>query len=174
MATFIPSARSAMWCSGREADVRVLHLARDRVRVDLGVVQVALLELPRLGHRVAVEGAEDHPPRVDRGEQRAHVARDVERPLPAALRAEVEQDLVLGEEARERRHAGEREAADDERAVGERHRLAEAAHLVQVLRARHRAMTEPAAMNSSALKKACVMRWNRPATYAPPLTAMIM
>jgi hypothetical protein len=29
-------------------------------------------------------------------------------------------------------------------------------------------------MNSSALKKACVMRWNIPATYAPALTAMIM
>ena len=26
------------------------------------------------------------------------------------------------------------------------------------------AMTEPAAMKSSALKNACVMRWNRPAT----------
>ena len=35
-------------------------------------------------------------------------------------------------------------------------------------------MTEPAAMNSSALKKACVMRWNRPAPYAPTLTPMIM
>ena len=35
-------------------------------------------------------------------------------------------------------------------------------------------MTEPAAMNSSALKKACVMRWKRPATYAPALTPMIM
>ncbi len=35
-------------------------------------------------------------------------------------------------------------------------------------------MTEPAAMNSSALKKACVMRWKRPATYAPALTAMTM
>ncbi len=29
-------------------------------------------------------------------------------------------------------------------------------------------------MNSSALKKAWVMRWNSPAEYAPTLTAMIM
>ena len=35
-------------------------------------------------------------------------------------------------------------------------------------------MTEPAAMKSSALKKACVMRWKSPATYAPALTAMTM
>jgi hypothetical protein len=36
------------------------------------------------------------------------------------------------------------------------------------------AMTEPAAMNSSALKNACVMRWKSPATYAPDDTAMTM
>ena len=29
-------------------------------------------------------------------------------------------------------------------------------------------------MKSSALKKACVMRWKSPAAYAPALTAMIM
>ena len=36
------------------------------------------------------------------------------------------------------------------------------------------AITEPAAMNSSALKNACVIRWNSPATYAPEHTAMTM
>ncbi len=35
-------------------------------------------------------------------------------------------------------------------------------------------MIEPAAMNSSALKKAWVIRWNRPAEYAPTQTPMIM
>ncbi len=35
-------------------------------------------------------------------------------------------------------------------------------------------MIEPAAMNSSALKNACVIRWNRPAEYAPTETPMIM
>ena len=36
------------------------------------------------------------------------------------------------------------------------------------------AITEPAAMNSSALKKACVIRWNMPAAYAADDTAMTM
>ena len=49
-----------------EADVGVLDLAVGGVRVDLGVVQVALFELDRLGHGVAPERAEDHPERVDR------------------------------------------------------------------------------------------------------------
>ena len=35
-------------------------------------------------------------------------------------------------------------------------------------------ISEPAAMNSSALKKACVIRWNKPAAYAPAETPMIM
>ena len=35
-------------------------------------------------------------------------------------------------------------------------------------------ITEPAAMKSSALKKACVIRWNMPAAYAAEETAMIM
>ena len=35
-------------------------------------------------------------------------------------------------------------------------------------------MIEPAAMNRSALKKAWVIRWNRPAEYAPTHTPMIM
>jgi hypothetical protein len=35
-------------------------------------------------------------------------------------------------------------------------------------------ITEPADMNNSALKKACVIRWNMPAENAPTETAMIM
>ena len=91
------------------------------------------------GHGLAVEGAEDHPEGVDRGQERADVADHVQRPVPAAALAGDEQDLVLGEEARERRDARQREAADDEAAVGERHRLAEAAHLLERLLAAHRA-----------------------------------
>ena len=36
------------------------------------------------------------------------------------------------------------------------------------------AISEPAAMNSSALKKACVSRWNMPAEYAALETPMTM
>ena len=35
-------------------------------------------------------------------------------------------------------------------------------------------MIEPAAMNRSALKKACVIRWNSAAEYAPAEAPMIM
>ncbi len=35
-------------------------------------------------------------------------------------------------------------------------------------------MTEPAERNNSALKKACVTRWNIPATKAPMPTAATM
>ena len=35
-------------------------------------------------------------------------------------------------------------------------------------------ITDPAAMKRSALKKACVIRWKRPAAYAPAETPMIM
>ena len=121
-----------------EAHVGVLDLAVGGVRVHLGVVQVALLELARLGHGIAEERAEDHPERVDAGQERADVAGDVEPPVPAAAIADQQQDLVLGEEARERRHAGERQPADHHAAERERHRLPEAAHLVEVLLARHR------------------------------------
>ena len=63
-----------------EADVGVLLLAGHRVARHVGVVQVAgLLELARLGHRVAEERAEDHPERVDGGQERGDVADDRER-----------------------------------------------------------------------------------------------
>ena len=58
--------------------------------------------------------------------------------MPAAAARTQRDDLVLGEEARERRDARQREAADDHAAVGERHHLAEAGHLVEVLVAAHR------------------------------------
>ena len=134
-----PRALGDVVLGAGEADVGVLLLARRRVGVDLGVVQVAVLELARLGDRLAPEGAEDHPPRVDRGQERADVAGDVERHVPAARAPSTSEDLVLGEEARERRDARQRQAADDEAAERERHRPAEAAHPVEVLLAGHRA-----------------------------------
>ena len=116
------------------------------------------------GARLAEEGAEDHPERVERGQQRADVARDLQRPVPAAAAGDEQQDRVLREVAAERRHARQREPADDEAAEGERQRAAQARHPVERLARRPSPpITEPAAMNSSALKKACVIRWNRPA-----------
>ena len=43
------------------------------------------------------------------------------------------EDLVLAPEAGERRHAGDRQPADDERDRGDRHELAQHAHLAHVL-----------------------------------------
>src|SRR6202046_2081854 len=68
-------------------------------------------ELARRCHGVAVEGAEDHAEGVDRRQERAEVAGRVQRPVPAAELARVEQDLVLGEEARERWYPRQGEAA---------------------------------------------------------------
>ena len=54
----------------------------------------------------------------------------------------------------------------DHAAERERHRAPEAAHLSRFWSPAIAAITEPAAMKSSALKNACVIRWNRPAAYA--------
>ena len=116
-------------------------------------MQVAFFELARLRHGLAVERAEDHPERVDRGHERAHVPRHVQRPVPGPALAGDEQDLVLREEPRERRHAGKREAADHEAAVGERHRSSEAAHPVERLLARHRADERPCAHEQERLEE---------------------
>ena len=147
-----------------EADVGVLDLAVGGVGRLLGVEEVAVLDqLARLRARLAEEGAEDHPERVERGQQRADVAGGVQRPVPAAAAGDEEQDRVLGEEAAEGRDAGEREAADDEADEGER-----SARRRPDMRSSDwlppiALITEPAAMNSSALKKAWVIRWKRPA-----------
>ena len=121
-----------------EADVGVLDLAGRRVGRLGRVVEVPVRELLRLRARVAVEGAEDHPERVDRGQERAQVGGHAEERVPAAAVELQRDDLVLGPEARERRDARQREAADDHAAVGERHHLAEAGHAVEVLVAAHR------------------------------------
>ena len=100
---------------------------------------------------------------VERGEHRADQAQRA-RCRSARTANALEQDLVLAEEAGERRHAGDRQRRDQQRAVRPRQ-----------LRARARPscacparptcawITEPAPRNSSALKNACVMRWKMPA-----------
>ena len=140
IATFIGSARSAIaWCGpGKPTSVSSTSPLAGLVGTS------AWCRWPpsssrASAHGLAVEGAEDHPERVDRGQERAEVADHVQRPVPAAALAGHEQDLVLGEEARERRDARQREAADHEARVRERHRLAEAAHLLERLLAAHRA-----------------------------------
>ena len=89
-------------------------------------------------HGLAPERAVDQAPRVDDGEDRADVAGGVEPVVPAAALADLVQQRVLGEEAGHQRERAEREAADDEAGERERHRLAEAAHLVERLLAAHR------------------------------------
>ena len=105
-----------------EADVGVLDLAGGRVGRLGRVVEVPVRELLGLRAHLAVERAEDHPERVDRGQERADVADHAEDRVPAAAVELERDDLVLGEEARERRDARQREAADDHAAVRERHR----------------------------------------------------
>ena len=139
IAIFIVGSRSAMWCSGPGKPTSVSSTSPSAGFVWTSAwCRWPVLELARLGHGLAEERAEDHPERVDPGQERADVAGGVEAPVPAAAIADEQQDLVLGEEARERRDARQREPADHDAAERERHRLAKAAHLVEVLLARHR------------------------------------
>jgi hypothetical protein len=64
------------------------------------------------------------------------------------------EDLVLGEEAGERRDAARGQAADHEAAEGERHRAAEAGHAVEVLAAGHGADDRAGGHEQQRLKKA--------------------
>ncbi len=139
IATRIGIARSAIAWTGPGKPTSVSSISPLAGFVGhLGVVHVACFELARLGDGLAVEGAEDHPEGVDGGEKRADVADGIQRPVPAAALAGHEQDVVLGEESGERRDPRQGEAADDEAAVGEGHRLLEAAHLLERLLAGHR------------------------------------
>ena len=130
----IGHSRSAIaWCGPGKPTSVSSSSPVSRVPRDVRVMQVPCFELARLRHGLAVERAEDHAERVQGREERADVAGGVERPVPAAAFARDQQDLVLREEAREGRDAGEREAADEEARVRERQRLAEAAHAVERL-----------------------------------------
>ena len=157
-----------------EADLGVLDLAGRRVGRLRRVVEVPVGELLGLRALLAVEGAEDHPERVDRGHERAQVAGHAEDRVPAAALELQREDLVLGEEARERRDARQREAADDHAPYVNGITLRKPDIRLRSWLPPIAAMTEPAAMKSSALKNACVIRWNMPAAYAAEETAMIM
>ena len=109
------SSRSAMWCSGPGKPTSVSSLlAGRRVGRHVGVVQVAALELARLRARArrGTCGRSSGTCRSRSGTRRRSRARRA----PCASRraaSSMREDLVLGEEARERRDAGQREAADD-------------------------------------------------------------
>ena len=129
----------------------------------LGVGEVPLLELTSLGTRLAEDDTEADPERVERGRERGDVAADREDPVhPAAVGCE-HQDLVLREEARRPREAGQRERTDDQQQGGERQRARKPDMRSMSWREAIAAITEPAAMNRSALKNACVIRWKIPA-----------
>ena len=75
IATFIGSARSAMWCSGPGKPTSVSSTSPVAGLVGLGAWWRWPCSSSRASaHGLAAEGAEDHPERVDRGQERADVA----------------------------------------------------------------------------------------------------
>ena len=83
--------------------------------------------------RLAAEDEEEHPERVEAGQERAdHPGHEEDLAVPAAGERRGE-DRVLREEAGERRDAGERERADQERDYVLRQELPQPAHLAHVL-----------------------------------------
>ena len=106
-----PRALGDVVLGAGEADLGVLGLAGGRVG-RLGVGEVALLELLGLGARLAVDDPEDDPEGVEGGQERRQVAADREDPVHAAALGGEDEDLVLGEEARDAREPGERQRAD--------------------------------------------------------------
>ena len=127
----------------RQQDQR--HGDNPRTLVRVGAVAVRRV-VPRLFGRtrgvrlcvpealLAVEGQEQHPERVERGDEYA----DGHRELRVGVAGDGRQrrrldDRVFGEEACERRHPAERQRTDQCRPVGDRHVIPQAAHLAQVL-----------------------------------------
>ena len=89
-----------------------------------------------------------------------------DRPQDRALVEREQQDLVLAPEAGERRHAGDREPADDERAAVIGISLRSAPMQRMSCSSCMPWMTDPEPRNSSALKNAWVIMWKIAATYA--------
>ena len=98
----------------------------------------------RSSMRRPMKGHEHEAEHVDRRQQRRQQADRPEQRVPALIG--VEQDFVLAEKTGKRRQAGNRDRADDERPVGDRQVLPQAAHSPHVLLARervnHRARSE--------------------------------
>ena len=92
----------------------------------------------------AVEGHEHEPEHVGGRQHRRQDANHPQRRVAGRVR--LAEDLVLAEEAREARDAGNRHGADQEGPVGDRQVFLEAAHLPEVLlavqRVNHRAAAE--------------------------------
>ena len=89
--------------------------------------------------RLAVERHEDQPERVERRHEHARDDGEVRVRVPGdRRRVHGLDDRVLREEAGERRDSAQREAADQHRHVGDRHVLAQAAHVAHVLIVVHR------------------------------------
>ena len=105
--------------SRREHDERDRHHRRRLVGV-LGL----------LAPRRSEEREEHEPADVERGQERAERAEEVD-PRASGMARDLE-DLVLGEEPGEREHAGQRERADDERPPRDRHPADQPAHPLQV------------------------------------------
>ena len=83
---------------------------------------------------LAEEGHEDLPAHVERREQRREQTDDPQHRVDVVG---VGQDFVFRPEARERRHAGDCEPADDEGGRGDRHQLLQAAVVAHVLVVMH-------------------------------------
>ena len=105
----------------------------------LGLVEV----LARVGGRLAFEDEEDHPERVEAGQERSGDADGEQQLSVPAGRERRGEDRVLREESRERRDPGQRQRADQERAVRPRQEALEAAHPPHVLLAHQRVDDEP-------------------------------
>ena len=105
-----------------QQDERHGHAPRRLVDLRLhGGVDVAL----------AVERLAHQPEHVEGGHERDH---DTDEPDPLEAQLEcLAQDLVLGEEAGQRRDAGDGERADEHRPVGDGDLVAQGTHLVHVL-----------------------------------------
>ena len=85
------------------------------------------------------------------------------------------QDLVLGEEAGQRRDAGDRQRADQHRQVGDRDLLAPGRPCLRMSCSSWTAwMTDPESRNSRPLKKPWVIRWKMAAVHAPTPNAANM
>ena len=91
-----------------------------------------------IGARLAVEGQDDEPPRIERRENGGGDAgsKGVMAQTGRCRKGGFEDD-VLGEKAREKRHAGQRQAADPHQQISERDGFPDAAHLAHVLLVGH-------------------------------------
>ncbi len=164
-ATLIATRARRCGAPGREADVGVLGLAGGWVeRARRGArCRARALGPPRLGSRrrrerpsgtrrtAVMSAATSRPRRGSSSRRRARPRTRGSRPSRSTGRCPGMRPAP---------------APDQERHARERHRLRRPDIRSMSCSPAIAAITEPAAMNISALKKACVIRWNMPALYA--------